>query len=130
MADEIVASEYQPDDSRESWYWRADDLRGTLIICTPAGLVYTLSEQELRANRSFEQLIYDMANGLIALQAENKALRAREALSGRAEGQSAFDLQAQAEALKAARAADKSGFEAVIRELREEVAALKGRAMR
>ena len=49
-----------------------------------------------------------------------------EALRDRAEGQSAFDLQAQVEALKPARAADEVGLDVVIRELREEVARLKG----
>ena len=59
------------------------------------------------------------------LQNENEALRARDALRDRAEGQAAFEVVAQLEAAKAERAADKAGFEAVIRELREEVAALK-----
>lgn len=127
MADEIVATE-----GRGKWHWVRDDREDTCRITNPAGTQYEISLSRLcDLDRGLVALMNDAmdgAYGLISLQAENAALRARDALRDRAEGQSAFDLQARVEALKAARAADKAGFEAVIRELREEVARLKGGA--
>ena len=115
MAGEIVASE-----DRNWWKWRRDELTGAICIINPAG-----DEYEIRAPMLVQLLLNDMLEELIDIQNENEALRARDALRDRAEGQAAFDVVAQLEAEKAARAADKAGFEAVIRELREEVAALK-----
>ena len=124
MADEIVASE-----GRNWWKWRRDELTGAICIINPAGAEYEISAPRLaQLDRDEATLLNDMLEGLIDLQNENEALRARDALRDRAEGQAAFYVVARLEAEKAARAADKAGFEAVIRELREEVAALKGRA--
>ena len=116
-------------EERGKWCGVRDGLTGDVCITNPAGTKYEISAPRLaQLDRDVVTLLNDMLDGLCSLQRENEALRAREALRDRAEGQSAFDLQAQVEALKAARAADKAGFEAVIRELREEVARLKGGA--
>lgn len=121
MAGAIVASE-----ERGKWHCVRDERTGDVCITNPAGTEYEISAPRLsRLERDVGTLLDDMLNGLIDIQNENEALRSRDELRDRAEGQSAFDLQAQVEALKAARAADKAGFEAVIRELREEVARLK-----
>lgn len=114
-------------EERGKWFRVGDDLNNTSYIVNPAGAEYEISESRLaQLDRDVATLLNDMLDSLFNLQHENEALHAREALRDRAEGQSAFDLQAQVEALKAARAADKAGFEVVIRELREEVARLKG----
>ena len=103
------------------WKGVRDDRSGICRITNPAGLEYEFSESELaRTDRRTLALLNDMLDGLIELQNENDALRARDALRDRAEGQAAFDVVAQLEAAKAERAADKAGFEAVIRELRGE----------
>ena len=103
-----------------------DDLNDASYIVDPAGTEYEISAPRLaQLDRGAATLLNDMLDGLIDLQNENEALRARDALRDRAEGQAAFEVVAQLEAAKAERAADKAGFEAVIRELREEVAALK-----
>lgn len=103
-----------------------DDLNDASYIVDPAGTKYEISAPRLaQLDRGAATLLNDMLDGLIDLQNENEALRARDALRDRAEGQAAFEVVAQLEAAKAERAADKAGFEAVIRELREEVAALK-----
>lgn len=116
-------------EERGKWQLVRDEYRGTFRIPNPSGLEYEFSESDLRnMDRRTLALLNDMLGSLIDLQAENEALRAREAMRDRAEGQSAFDLQAQVEAIKAARSADKAGFDVVIRELREEVARLKGGA--
>ena len=113
-------------EERGKWHWVRDEFEGTarISITNP----YEISLSGLcDLDRGLVALLGDAIDyGLISLQAENEALRARDALRDQAEGQSAFDLQAQVEALKAARAADKAGFEVVIRELREEVERLKG----
>jgi len=120
-----------PVEDRNWWKWRRDELTGAICIINPAGAEYEISAPRLaQLDRDVATLLNDMLEGLIDIQNENEALHAREALRDRAEGQSAFDLQAQVEALKAARAADKAGFEVVIRELREEVERLKGGAKR
>ncbi len=122
MAGEIVASE-----ERGKWHWVRDEHDNTCRITNPAGTKYEISLSRIYdLDCGLVALMNDAIDGLINLQRENEALRSRDELRDRAEGQSAFDLQAQVEALKAARAADKAGFEAVIRELREEVARLKG----
>jgi len=117
-------------EERGKWHWVRDAYEDTARITNPAGTQYEISISRLyRLDYSLYALLNDAIDGgygLISLQRENEALHARDALRDQAEGQSAFDLQAQVEALKAARAADKAGFEAVIRELREEVARLKG----
>lgn len=114
-------------EERGKWYWVRDELTGDVCIINPAGTEYEISAPRLaQLERDVGTLLDDMLNGLVDLQNENDGLHARDALRDRAEGQSAFDLQAQVEALKDARAADKAGFEVVIRELREEVARLKG----
>ena len=124
MADEIVASE-----GRGKWKWVRDNYPYIYRINNPAGAVYEISESRLaQLDRGTVTLLNDMLAGLIDLQNENEFLHARDALRDRAEEQRAFDAVAQLEAEKAARSADKAGFEAAIRELREEVAALKGRA--
>lgn len=116
-------------EERGKWHCVRDERTGDVCITNPAGTEYEISAPRLsRLERDVGTLLDDMLNGLIDIQNENEALRSRDELRDRAEGQSAFDLQAQVEALKAARAADKAGFEAVIRELREEVARLKGGA--
>ena len=116
-------------EERGKWYGVRDELTGNVCITNPAGTKYEISAPRLaQLDRGAATLLNDMLDGLIDIQNENEALRARDALRDRAEGQSAFDLQARVEALKAARAADKAGFEAVIRDLREEVARLKGGA--
>lgn len=120
-----------PAEDRNWWKWRRDELTVAICIINPAGTEYEISESRLaQLDRDVATLLNDMLDSLFNLQRENEALRARDELRDRAEGQSAFDLQAQVEALKAARAADKAGFEVVIRELREEVARLKGGAKR
>ena len=125
MAGEIVASE-----DRNWWKWRRDELSGAICIINPAGTEYEISESWLaQLDRDVATLLNDMLEGLIDLQNENEALRARDALRDRAEGQAAFDVVARLEAEKAERAADKAGFEAAIRELREEVAELKERQL-
>lgn len=114
-------------EERGKWYWVCDGL-GDVCITNPAGTKYEISESRLaRLDRGVVTLLNDMLDGLCSLQRENEALRAREALRDRAEGQSAFDLQAQVEALKPARAADEVGLDVVIRELRETVARLNDR---
>lgn len=114
-------------EERGKWYGVRDGLTGDVCITNPVGTKYGISAPRLaQLDRGTVTLLNDMLDDLIDLQNENEALRSREALHARAEGQSAFDLQAQVEALKAARASDKAGFEVVIRELREEVARLKG----
>ena len=116
MGDEIVASE-----GRGKWHGVRDELTGNVCITNPAGTKYEISAPRLaQLDRSVTTLLNDMLDGLIDLQNENEALRARDALRDRAEGQAAFDVVAQLEAAKAERAADKAGFEAVIRELRAE----------
>ena len=113
MGDEIVASE-----GRGKWHGVRDELTGNVCITNPAGTKYEISAPRLaQLDRSVTTLLNDMLDGLIDLQNENEALRARDALRDRAEGQAAFDVVAQLEAAKAERAADKAGFEAVIREL-------------
>ena len=122
MADEIVASE-----GRGKWMRVGDDLNDTSYIVNPAGAEYEISASRMaQIDRDLTVLINDMLDSIFDLQNENEALRARDALRDRAEGQAAFDVVAQLEAAKAERAADMAGFEAVIRELREEVAELKG----
>ena len=117
-----------PSEERGKWYWVCYGL-GDVCITNPAGTKYEISAPRLaRLDHGVVTLLNDMLEGLIDIQIENEALHARDALRDRAEGQSAFDLQAQVEALKAARAADKAGFEVVIRDLRDEVARLKGGA--
>lgn len=124
MAGKIVASE-----GRGKWHWVCDERDNTFRITNPAGTKYEISLSRIYdLDRGLVALMNDAIDGLINLQRENEALRARDELRDRAEGKSAFDLQAQVEALKAARAADKAGFDVVIRELREEVARLKGGA--
>jgi len=95
-------------EERNWWKWRRDELTVAICIINPAGTEYEISESRLaQLDRDVATLLNDMLEGLIDLQNENEALRS-------------------CEALKAARAADKAGFEVVIRELREEVAWLKG----
>ena len=114
-------------EERGKWFRVGDDLNDTSYIVNPAGTEYEISASRMnQIDRDLAVLMSDMLDSLFNLQHENEALRSCEALHARAEGQSAFDLQDQVEALKAARAADKAGFEVVIRELREEVAWLKG----
>lgn len=60
------------------------------------------------------------------LRRENENLKGFIAQRSGAEEGTKEELQGKLEAEKAARAADKAGFESVIRELREEVEALKG----
>lgn len=116
-----------PAEDRNWWKWRRDELTVAICIINPAGTEYEISESRLaQLDRDVATLLNDMLDSLFNLQRENEALRARDELRDRAEGQSACDLQAQVEALKAARAADRAGFEVVIRELREEVARLRG----
>ena len=118
-----------PAEGRNWWKWRRDELTGAICIINPAGAEYEISAPRLaQLDRDVATLLNDMLDNIFDLQNENEALRARDALRDRAEGQAAFYVVARLEAEKAARAADKAGFEAVIRELREEVAALKGRA--
>jgi len=115
-----------PVEDRNWWKWRRDELTWAICIINPAGTEYEISESRLaQLDRDVATLLNDMLEGLIDIQNENEALRARDALRDKAEGQVAFDVVAQLEAAKAERAADKAGFEAVIRELRGEVAALK-----
>lgn len=115
-------------EERGKWCGVRDGLTGDVCITNPAGTKYEISESRLaRLDRGVVTLLNDMLDGLCSLQRENEALRAREALRDRAEGQSAFDLQAQVEALKPARAADEVGLDVVIRELRETVARLNDR---
>ena len=98
-----------------------DDLNDTSYIVNPAGAEYEISASRMaQIDRDLTVLINDMLDSIFDLQNENEALRARDALRDRAEGQAAFDVVAQLEAAKAERAADKAGFEAVIRELRAE----------
>ena len=104
MAGEIVASE-----DRNWWKWRRDELTGAICIINPAG-----DEYEISAPRLAQLLLNDMLEGLIDLQNENEALRARDALRDRAEGQAAFDVVAQLEAEKAALAADKARLEEML----------------
>ena len=96
-----------PSEERGKWKWRRDGLTGDVCITNPAGTRYEISEsRHARLDQSVVTLLNDMLEGLIDLQNENEALRSCEALH--------------------ARAADKAGFEVVIRELREEVERLKG----
>ena len=114
-------------DQAGKWMRVGDDLNDTSYIANPAGAEYEISASRMaQIDRDLASLLNDMLDSLFDLQNENEAMRARDALRDRAEGQAAFDVVAQLEAAKAERAADKAGFEAVIRELREEVAALKG----
>ena len=122
-----------PAEDRNWWKWRRDELTVAICIINPAGTEYEISESRLaQLDRDVATLLNDMLDSLFNLQHENEALharealRARDALRDRAEGQSAFDLQAQVEALKAARAAE-VGLDVVIRELRETVARLNDR---
>lgn len=118
-------------EERGKWFRVGDDLNNTSYIVNPAGTEYEIGESRLaQLDRDVTTLLSDMLDSLFNLQHENEALRSRDELRDRAEGQSAFDLQAQVEALKAARASDKAGYDAVIQELREEVARLKGGAKR
>lgn len=116
-------------DQTGKWMRVGDDLNDASYIVDPAGTEYEISASRMaQIDRDLAVLLNDVLDSLFDIQNENEALRARDALRDRAEGQAAFDVVAQLEAEKAARAADKAGFEAAIRELREEVAALKGRA--
>lgn len=125
MGDEIVASE-----GRGKWHGVRDELTGNVCITNPAGTKYEISASRMaKIDRDLAVLLNDMLDSLFDIQNENEALRARDALRDRAEGRVAFEVVAQLEAAKAERAADKAGFEAVIRELREEVAALKERQL-
>lgn len=115
-------------EERGKWHGVRDELTGNVCITNPAGTEYEISAPRLaQLDRGTVTLLNDMLDDLIDLQKENEALRARDALRDRAEGQSAFDLQAQVEAHKPARAADKVGLDVVIRELREVVARLNDR---
>lgn len=119
-----------PVEDRNWWKWRRDNYPETYRIINPAGTEYEISESRLaQLDRSVTTLLNDMLDSLFDIQNENEALRARDALRDLAEGRVAFEVVAQLEAAKAERAADKAGFEAVIRELREEVAALKERQL-
>ena len=114
-------------EERGKWFRVGDDLNDTSYIVNPAGTEYEISASRMnQIDRDLAVLMSDMLDSLFNLQHENEALRSRDELRDRAEGQSAFDLQAQVEALKPARAADKVGLDVVIRELREEVERLKG----
>lgn len=116
-----------PSKERGKWYWVCDERDNTFRITNPAGTKYEISLSRIYdLDRGLVTLMNDAIDGLINLQRENEALRARDELRDRAGGQSAFDMQAKLEAEKANRAADKAGFEAVIRDLREEVARLTG----
>lgn len=107
-----------------------DDLNDASYIVDPAGTKYEISASRMaQIDRDLAVLLNDVLDSLFDIQNENEALRARDALRDRAEGQAAFDVVAKLEAAKAERAADKAGFEAVIRELREEVAELKERQL-
>ena len=98
-------------------------------------LVRSLSDEVKRQwenlDRDIESSITlsgDLQQELAALKHENDDLRAFiDQRSASEEGSTEY-LANKLEAAKAERAADKAGFEAVIRELREEVAALKGGA--
>ena len=115
-------------EERGKWCGVRDELTGNVCITNPAGTEYEISAPRLaQLDRGTVTLLNDMLDDLIDLQKENEALRAREALHDQAEGQSAFDLQAQVDAPKAARAADEVGLDVVIRELRETVARLNDR---
>ena len=117
-----------PSEERGKWCGVRDGLTGDVCITNPAGTKYEVSASRLaQLDRGAATLLNDMLDGLCSLQRENEALHAREALRDRAEGQSAFDLQAQVEAHKPARAADEVGLDVVIRELRETVARLNDR---
>ena len=128
MADAIVASE-----ERGKWSLEGlDDFGGDLRAETPSGIVYEISAERLQkisaADRGFVDLLRDALTGLESLQVENDALRALDAIRDRAEGQSAFELQAKVEAVQSAKAADKAGFEAVVWDLTKEFHLLKSLA--
>lgn len=115
-------------EERGKWCGVRDGLTGNVCITNPAGTEYEISAPRLaQLDRGTVTLLNDMLDDLIDIQKENEDLRARDALRDQAEGQSAFDLQAQVEAHKPARAADEVGLDVVIRELRETVARLNDR---
>lgn len=122
-----IEQDHKPIETRDAgkWYARRFDHGCLFSIITPDGQACEIHTEEI-AIPQLGSLLSDMLDGLLSLQNENAALRERDALRDRAEGQAAFDVVARLEAEKAARAAEKAGFEAVIWELREDVAALKG----
>ena len=99
-----------PVEDRNWWKWRRDELTGAICIINPAGTEYEISESRLaQLDRDVATLLNDMLEGLIDIQNENEALRARDELRDKAEGQVAFDVVAQLEAAKAERAAAEIG---------------------
>ena len=83
MADEIVASE-----GRGKWMRVGDDLNDASYIVDPAGAEYEISASRMaQIDRDLAVLLNDMLDSLFDLQNENEALRARDALRDRAEGQ-------------------------------------------
>ena len=110
MADEIVASE-----GRGKWMRVGDGLNDTSCIVNPAGTEYEISASRMaQIDRDLAVLLNDMLDSIFDLQNENEALRARDALRDRAEGQTAFDVVAQLEAAKAERARQRNEFCAVL----------------
>ncbi len=127
MADAIVATE-----GRGKWRWVRDERENTCRITNPAGTQYEISLSRLcDLDRGLVALMNDAmdgAYGLISLQAENAALRERVAML---EGAAGADLTRMAERSRAVKADNKAivaGYNAVIADLRAEVARLKGGA--
>ena len=93
------------------------------------GLIGRLLEQQERDERcrgdEINRINEAVADKLAGLKRQNEAMLLLISKRSGSEG-SKEDLANKLEAAKAERAADKAGFEAVIRELREEVAELKG----
>lgn len=113
--------------AEQGWTSTRNEDGTEFVITTPTGLDYDLTADDIQ-NPLIRALVGDMLDGLLSLQAENAALRDRVAMF---EGSADADLARMAERSRAVKADNKAivaGYNAVIAELRAEVARLKGGA--
>lgn len=113
--------------SEQVWTSTRNEDGTEFVITTPTGLDYDLTADDIQ-NPLIRALVGDMLDGLLSLQAENAALRERVAML---EGAAGADLTRMAERSRAVKADNKAivaGYNAVIADLRAEVARLKGGA--
>lgn len=104
--------------------WRCIWHEGRYTIINPGGLEYELRTDEIE-DFHLRSLLSDVFEGLEALQNENAALRERVAMLEGAVGADVTRMAERSKAVKADNKAIVAGYNAVIAELREEVARLK-----
>lgn len=116
---------------KQEIYWSGEAYLPYVLGCLGKLIGRLLKQQEIDEKHhraQVDRINEAVADKLASLQQQNEAMILLLSQRSGAEEETKEELQGKLEAEKAARAADKAGFEAVIWELREEVAALKGRA--